>query len=234
MVEDESVFTKLEEMGDQTDFGYSKESVALPANQSKASVTPGSKVIIKKEALKQLQKSTAIDLKPIEISINSPSYLFDSIQQIAVKASMLESQLSRNRKSLGFYVQRINDKFKSTDWILKDLLHSQSLFKGEENEASKYESVLNETILDYGPTGKPRFQDLIDVPSNYDMEEEGEIEDDSIVNQVNMNTFNQIERSGESFLGESGNDDTFRLSKDTVPKSKMSSTPRESSKVVLS
>lgn len=189
-------------------------------SQSRLSVAPGSKVLLKKEALKLLQKSITDDSKPLQISVESPQYLFDSIQLIANKASQLEIQLSRNRENLGYYVKRINEKFKNTDWILKDMLHSQSLIQGEGQEASKYDSVLNETILENGVDGKVRFEDLIDVPSNYDMDVD-ENDDVSVVMKVDLNTFNLIAKNSCTFEEASERNDTFNLSKDTVPQSKL-------------
>lgn len=66
-----------------------------------------------------------------------------------------------------FYVRKINDKFKNHDGILRDLIHSTSSLTGQNEESSKYDSILNETILESKNEGRLRFEDLIDVPDDY-------------------------------------------------------------------
>ena len=66
-----------------------------------------------------------------------------------------------------FYVRKINDKFKNHDGILRDLIHSTSSLIGQNEESSKYDSILNETILESKNEGRLRFEDLIDVPDDY-------------------------------------------------------------------
>lgn len=199
-----------------------EQQEATVFGESKVSEKSKGKVYVKRSALQKLQASPNIEAE-------TPEFLFDSLQWIANKTDILQSQVVQEKERVEFYVKKINEKFKSTDFILKDILNSQSVMKGDEQgENSKFESLLNETILDYGPDGKVRFEDLIDVPSNYDMEDDEEPEqEDSSVQKIDMNTLkeenlehqDESQEQSESLLGQVQNskekkDDTFELSVD--------------------
>ena len=79
-----------------------------------------------------------------------------------------------------FYVRKINDKFKNHDGILRDLIHSTSSLMGNNEDHSKYDSILNETILESKNEGRLRFEDLIDVPDDY-------LQDEEVYDQINEN-----------------------------------------------
>ena len=171
-----------------TMFGDSKDDSLKLSNQEPLVVSSKSKVYVKKAALKELQKSSAHDSGYMD---ETPQSLFDSLQYIIEKTEIMEDKLSRQQGNMQFYVKKINDKFKNTDFILKDILNSQSMINGAESgENSKFETLLNDTILECGPDGKVRFEDLIDVPSNYDIEdlEDDNQDNNSSVQKVDLNT----------------------------------------------
>lgn len=84
---------------------------------------------------------------------------------------IIQSTIHRNSAHMEYYIKRIHDKFKQNDSLLKDIVEGiQGGNISIEYVNSKLEHVMSETIIMEGGDGKLRFEDLIDVPSNYEQD----------------------------------------------------------------
>lgn len=193
----------------------SKVSANFMISHSRPSISQVSRVFIRKNTLNQLQQSRGSLEKPLEQSVDNPSLLFDSIQQTINKASTLDSHLSTGNEQLGYFVKCINDNIKNTDSILNQMLHSQSI------ASVNHDTMIHESIIDYGTNGKPRFEDFIDVPSNYDIEDIDDKDDKLHIDQVN-DIYVDHGNQGDANLNTEQHD-TLELSRDADSKSIQSS-----------
>lgn len=213
--QNQPIFAHQEVNQNKASIQESKVGANFMISHSRPSISQVSRVFIQKNTMKQLQQSRGSLEKPLEQSVDNPRLLFDSIQHTINKASTQDSHLSTGNEQVGYFVKCINANIKNTDSILNHMLHSQSM------ASVNHDTTIHESIIDYGTYGKPRFEDFIDVPSNYDIEDIDDYDDKLRKDEVN-DIYVDNENQGDANLNTEQHD-TLELSRNADSRSIQSS-----------